>query len=80
VTTCTRNPLGQALTATAPEVTYPYTYDAAHRVASVRDGPGHQDAGRHVQRRGLLNSLSDSDGNVTDYVYDVVGVGWLAET
>jgi RHS repeat-associated protein len=69
----TRNPLGQVTRVQTPEVTYTYTYDAAHRLASVTDSRGNKTLTYNYSPGGMLNWMSDSDGNRTDYEYDPVG-------
>jgi RHS repeat-associated protein len=72
-TTYTRNDLGQALTAVSPEVTYTYTYDADHRVSTINDSRGNKTTTYAYSQGGLLNRVTESDGRVTNFVYDPVG-------
>ncbi len=71
--TYTRNALGQVITAKTPDVTYTYTYDEVHRLESVTDSRGNKTLSYDYSPGGLLNAVSDSDDNVTDYLYDKVG-------
>lgn len=73
LTTYTRNALGQVLTVSHPEVNYGYSYDAAHRLLSVSDSRGRQALNYDWSPGGLLNSLRDSSGRLTSYLYDPVG-------
>ncbi|MCX5805758.1 MAG: penicillin-insensitive murein endopeptidase [Proteobacteria bacterium] len=50
-----------------------YTYDANHRLESVADSRGSKTLFYSYSPGGLLNRMSDSDGNRTDYKYDPVG-------
>ena len=68
-----RNALGQVLTAGSPEVTYSYTYDVAHRLASVTDSRGNKTLTYSYSPGGRLNQLTADDiGNVW-LRYDPVG-------
>lgn len=73
--TYTRNALGQTLTTTTtnPALTTSYGYDQAHRPVSVTDSRGGKTLSYSYSPGGLLNWMSDSDGNRTDYIYDPVG-------
>jgi len=73
----TRNTLGQVTQAVSNAVTYDYTYDAAHRVATMTDSRGPQTlsytytpGGRLTTRKQLHQGTEVSR---TDYVYDAVG-------
>lgn len=72
-TTYTRNALGQVTSAASPSVTYTYIYDVAHRLESVTDSRGGKALNYDYSPGGLLNSVTDSDDNQTDYLYDNVG-------
>jgi RHS repeat-associated protein len=54
-------------------VTYTYGYDNAHQLASVTDSRGSKTLAYAWSPGGLLNSLTDSEGRITDYLYDPVG-------
>jgi YD repeat-containing protein len=69
----TRNALGQVTQALSPAVTYTLTYDAAHRLATVRDSRGGLVLTHRWSPGGQLNSWEDSQGHRTDYAYDPVG-------
>ncbi|MCX5805763.1 MAG: hypothetical protein NT010_06815, partial [Proteobacteria bacterium] len=73
--TYTRNPLGQPtqVVNSAPSMIYAYAYDANHRLESVADSRGSKTLSYSYSPGGLLNRMSDSDGNRTDYKYDPVG-------
>ena len=68
-----RNSLGQVTLAQSPAVTTGYSYDAAHRLQSVKDSRASKTLSYTYSPGGLLNSMSDSDANRTDYLYDPVG-------
>ena len=72
-TTYQRNALGQVTQVQSPEVTYDITYNASHRVESVRDSRAGKTLRYAYSPGGLLNSVTDSDGNRTDHDYDAVG-------
>ena len=72
-TTYTRNALGQVTIAHTSAVDYYYTYDAAHRLTGITDSRGHKELNYSYSPGGLLNTLTDGDGNRTDYLYDAVG-------
>lgn len=65
LTSYTRNPLGQVTLAQHPEVSYTYTYDTAHRLATVQDSRGPKTLTYVWSPGGLLNSLTDSGGRFT---------------
>jgi RHS repeat-associated protein len=73
--TYVRNALGQPLTIanTSPSMTYTYSYDTAHRLSSFTDSRGGKVLDYFYSPGGLLNSLQDSEGNTTNYLYDSVG-------
>ncbi|HBG05564.1 MAG: hypothetical protein A2075_07590 [Geobacteraceae bacterium GWC2_58_44] len=71
--TYTRSALGQVIKAKSPEVTYNYTYDTTHRLESVTDSRGGKMLSYTYSPGGLLNWVTDSDGNETDYLYDKIG-------
>ena len=73
VTAYTRNALGQVTQVSRPEVTYTYTYDAAHRLQTVTDSRGSKRLTYTYSPGGRRTSLQDSDGNRTDSTYDPVG-------
>jgi RHS repeat-associated protein len=52
---------------------YTYTYDSAHRLSSVTDSRGGKALNYTYSPGGLLNALSDSEGDNTNYLYDAVG-------
>lgn len=52
--TYTRNPLGQPVQAQSNEVTYDYTYDVTHRLASVSDSRGNKTLSYEYSPGGLL--------------------------
>ncbi|MDI1348680.1 RHS repeat-associated core domain-containing protein [Aquabacterium sp.] len=72
-TSYTRNALGQVLKVTHPNVSYSYSYDAAHRLTSVTDSRGNKTLSYDWSAGGLLNAITDSDGRQTNYLYDPVG-------
>jgi len=69
----TRNALGQVTEAQSPAVTYTMSYDAAHRLATVRDSRGGIGLTYRWSPGGQLNNFEDSQGHRTDYAYDPVG-------
>ena len=73
VTTYIRNPIGQVVQAKTADVTYNYTYDAAHRLQSVNDSRGNKTISYALTAAGRRVAMQDSDGNRTDYQYDPVG-------
>jgi RHS repeat-associated protein len=73
VTQYTYDALGQVLTAQTPGVTYQYTYDTAHRLATVTDSRGPKTLTYRHSPGGLLDSLEDSEGHRRDFLYDAVG-------
>jgi len=72
-TTWTRNALGQPTAITHPEASLAYAYDAAHRPTRVTDGRGNQSLSYAWSAGGWLNSVTDSDGKMTNYRYDPSG-------
>ena len=72
-----RNTLGQVTQAFSDAVTYDYTYDAAHRVATITDSRGPQTLGYTYTPGGRLKKRTQSHQGAevsrTDYVYDAVG-------
>ncbi len=48
-------------------------YDPAHRVVGITDSRGNKTLTHHWSPGGLLNTVEDSDGHRTDYLYDGVG-------
>jgi RHS repeat-associated protein len=73
VTTYTRNDLGQVKVAASPEVTYTYTYNSEQHVATINDSRGNKTLTYDYTVGGLLNSLKDSDGRTTNFIYDPIG-------
>ncbi|GAB4512556.1 MAG: hypothetical protein Tsb0026_16580 [Sulfuricaulis sp.] len=73
ITYYTRNALGQPITVQSPAVSYNYAYDEAHRLKSVNDSRGNKTLTYAYSPGGLLNTLTDPEGQRTDYVYDPVG-------
>jgi YD repeat-containing protein len=73
ITRYTYNALGQVLSTKTPEVTYEYTYDTAHRLATVTGSRGPKALTYRYSSGGLLDSLEDSEGHRRDYLYDAVG-------
>jgi RHS repeat-associated protein len=73
--TINRNPLGQpaVIAQTNPTLTETRGYDAAHRLASIKDSRANKTQNYAWSPGGLLNMMLDSDGNRTDYVFDAVG-------
>ena len=73
----TRNTLGQVIQANSNAVTYDYTYDIAHRVATIRDSRGPQTLTYDYTTGGRLTTRKEShlgaEVSRTDYVYDAVG-------
>jgi RHS repeat-associated protein len=68
-----RNALGQALQITYPEVNYALSYDAFHRLFSVTDSRGGKTLTYGWSPGGWLNSIGDSEGHDTNFLYDPVG-------
>ncbi len=68
----TRNALGQPTRIDAPEISYRYRYDQAHRLHHVIDSRG-VSLSYDWSPGGLLDTLSDGQGNDTDYLYDPTG-------
>ncbi|MDP2834813.1 MAG: hypothetical protein Q8Q28_16250, partial [Pseudomonadota bacterium] len=73
ITTWTHDDLGQTLTVGDAVVTTTTVYDAAHRIASVTDSRGNKTLSYSYSPGGLLNRKTDSEGRMTDYLYDPVG-------
>ncbi len=73
LTTYIRNGLGQPTQAQHPEATYSYGYDTAHRLAQVSDSRGGKTLSYAWSPGGLLNTVTDTEGRRTDYLYDPVG-------
>lgn len=73
VTTYTRNALGQVVRVEAPEVTYSYRYDAAHRMVRAQDHRAGKGVEYEYSPGGLLNLMRDDEGNITRSLYDPVG-------
>ena len=73
VTSFSYDDVGQMLTAASPEVSYSYQYDAGHRLTQVTDSRGAKSLRFGYSPGGLLNSVLDSEGHRTDYLYDPVG-------
>ncbi|NKC13293.1 MAG: hypothetical protein GKR94_14185 [Gammaproteobacteria bacterium] len=69
----TRNALGQVTQVEAPEVTYSYRYDTAHRLVRQADHRGGKSIEYHYSAGGLLNTMGDGEGHLTQYLYDPVG-------
>jgi len=73
----TRNTLGQVTQAVSNAVTYDYTYDTAHRVATIRDSRGPQTISYDYTTGGRLTTRKQlhqgAEVSRTDYVYDAVG-------
>ncbi|MDP3391772.1 MAG: RHS repeat-associated core domain-containing protein [Methylococcaceae bacterium] len=77
----TRNPLGQVTRSetwsagpgSTLEVAFDTAYDAAHRLHEVTDSRGGKTLSYAWSPGGLLDSLSDSDGRSSHYLYDPVG-------
>jgi len=64
------NVLGQMTQVIAPEVTYTYGYDEANRLTTITDSRGSKVLTYDYSPGGLLNSVADSDGKRTDFLYD----------
>ena len=75
--TCVSDPKGQVTQAFSDAVTYDYTYDAAHRVATITDSRGPQTLGYTYTPGGRLKKRTQTHQGAevsrTDYVYDAVG-------
>jgi YD repeat-containing protein len=67
--TINRNPLGQpvVIAQTNPALTETRGYDAAHRLASIKDSRANKLQTYAWSPGGLLNMMQDSDGNRADY-------------
>ena len=70
ITSYSYNPLGQLIYITAPEGDYFYQYDEASRLESVVDTNSRKKLTYDLSPGGLLNSIIDSDGKRSDYLYD----------
>ena len=74
---CLTHSKGQVTQAFSDAVTYDYTYDAAHRVATITDSRGPQTLGYTYTPGGRLKNRTQTHQNAevsrTDYVYDAVG-------
>lgn len=72
-----RNTLGQVMQANSNAVTYDYTYDTAHRVATITDSRGPQTLSYDYTTGGRLTTRKQehqgTEVSRTDYVYDAVG-------
>jgi RHS repeat-associated protein len=73
LTTWTRNALGQPNAIQHPEASLTYTYDAAHRLASIKDSRGNKTLTYRWSPGGWLNSITDGEGKITNYRYDPSG-------
>ncbi len=73
LTSYTRNALGQPIQTASPQVSYSYQYDASHRLSQVADSRANKTLSYRYSPGGLLNNMTDSDNNRTDYLYDAVG-------
>jgi len=73
ITSNTYNALGLITKVVAPEASYSYHYNKAHRVVAITDSR----AGKRIQYEysagGMLNAMIDGEGNRTNYLYDAVG-------
>ncbi|TXT25035.1 MAG: RHS repeat-associated core domain-containing protein [Rhodocyclaceae bacterium] len=75
----TRNPLGQVTKAETKDgsnqtvVAYDYSYDSAHRLATVSDSRGNKSLTYTWTPGGRLARVVDSDGHSTSFAYDGVG-------
>ncbi|MCH7615763.1 MAG: RHS repeat protein, partial [Nitrospinae bacterium] len=73
----TRKILGQVIQANSNAVTYDYTYDTAHRVATITDSRGPQTLSYTYTTGGRLTTRKQlhlgAEVSRTDYVYDAVG-------
>ena len=67
------NALGQITRVTTPEVAYSYTYDKANRLTTVTDSRGNKTLTYDRSPGGLLNSIEDSEGKRSDFLYDATG-------
>lgn len=70
VTSYSYNALGQLTQVITPEVTYTYGYDKANRLESITDSRGGKILTYDYSPGGQLNSVADSDGKRTDFLYD----------
>lgn len=68
-----RNALGQVTLAQSPEVSYSYTFDAAHRLSSLTDSRGNKTLAYNWSPGGRLNRVTGTDTGIVDYRYDAVG-------
>lgn len=73
LTSWTRNALGQPMTVQHPEANLTYAYDAAHRLASIKDSRGSKTLTYNWSPGGWLNSVTDGEGKITNYRYDPSG-------
>lgn len=75
----TRNALGQVTRAETKDgagaviVVYDYSYDVAHRLASVTDSRGQKTLTYTWSPGGRLARMEDGDGHSASYAYDAVG-------
>ena len=69
----TYNALGQVTVAQGWNFVYSYDYDPAHRLESLTDRRANKKFTYRYSPGGLLNSLEDSEGNLTSYLYDRAG-------
>jgi len=77
----TRNALGQPTRIDSDGVSYTYTYDGAHRVASITDSRANKSIAYSYSMGGLLNQICETSNNLvcdgadttTAYMYDPVG-------
>lgn len=75
----TRNPLGQVTRAETKDganqsiVAYDYSYDSAHRLATVTDSRANKQLTYTWTPGGRLARVVDSDGHSTSFAYDGVG-------
>lgn len=67
------NPRGQVVSAQSAEVTYSYTYDGAHRVATVTDSRGNKTIAYRYSPGGRRTSVLVDDVGEIVYRYDSVG-------
>lgn len=67
------NHFGQVTQVANNATRYDYTYDRAHRVASIKDHRANKTLYYRYSKGGLLNKVADSDGRAVYYHYDPVG-------
>lgn len=68
-----RNPLGQVVNVSSPEVNYSYEYNLVHRLEKFTDHRANKELNYSYTLAGLLRSMTDGGNKETSFTYDPVG-------